>query len=242
MSLPQLIAKTEVFLKAVPADHGWEHARRVAENATRALFEEQISAAETETVIAAALLHDCDDRKFFQTQDYANARGLLTESGYNAEQVAAVIQMISYVSASASGNSTEDGGVVIPRWQLIPRDADRIEAIGHIGVERCYAYTRAQKRPVALATTARPTTQDELTALNCPARFREYVATCGKSESMIDHFYDKLLAISELSSGNGHLQQIARERHQVMVDWLFRFNLAHPQGDVADLAEGELEH
>jgi uncharacterized protein len=241
MSLPQLFAKTETFLSAVPADHGWTHARKVVVNAAHALMEEaDPTRDEFEEVIAAALLHDVDDRKFFQTEDYQNARTLLAEAGYAPARIERVVKMISYVSASSSGNNMPEGA---KKWQLIPRDSDRVEAIGHIGVERCYAYTRAQKRPVALAKTPRVTSAEALAAVDCPARFRQYVnsVSAARSESMIDHFYDKLLAISELTSGNGHLQQVARERHQIMVRWLFAFCRAHPEGEVLDLEAGELE-
>jgi uncharacterized protein len=249
MSIPKLFALTEKFLEAnnVPADHGWSHAKTVARNAMLAVMEEGVTTDLSEDIVNAALLHDVDDRKFFTTTNYQNARALLIEARYDAERIERVVLMISLVSASAQGNSTVDSeGKKIPSTYLIPRDADRVEAIGAIGVERCYAYTVAQKRPIALASTPRPQSREELAMLDVAARFHQYVeqgragvASKTQSASMIDHFYDKLLAITELSSGNCYLNIIAEERQAVMENWLLEWCKAHPAGDVADLEESE---
>jgi len=243
-NLSKLIHATKSFLTEhnVPADHGWVHAQTVATNATLAALEDASRPwSQTEEIIAAALLHDVDDRKFFTTSDYKNARSLLAVAGYTDERVERIINMVSFVSASKFGNSCVDTqGRDIPRWQLIPRDADRVEAIGMIGIERCYEFTRGRNQPIAIATTPRPQSREELRAMNIPERFRQYVANRGNSASMVDHFFDKLLAVTQLSSGNRYLEGVAKERHETMEDWLLQWCRAHPQNDhITDLEESE---
>lgn len=220
MSLTALFASTEEFfsLHNISDDHGWDHAFTVATSAVLA-----VSALTDEVprslIVAAALLHDTDDHKLFKTVAFSNARTLLENAGFSGAEITTTIEMISLVSASANGNTA-----VSPQWKLIPRDADRIEAIGKIGVDRCYLYTQARGQPVATINTPIVTCVAELAQVNCELRYAEYVRTNGRSISMIDHFYDKLLNIGGLGSGNLELQKIADHRHLYMLEWLFRVN------------------
>ena len=73
---------------------------------------------------------------------------------------------------------------------LFPRYADRLEAIGLIGVERTLEYTLKKGQPLFLEETAKGKTVDELNEIATKERYDSYVS---KSVSMFDHFYDKLL-------------------------------------------------
>lgn len=231
MSLTLLFDVTEKFFAEhkIPDDHGYKHAVDVAYLAMIAVQDSNDVARNIE-IVAAALLHDADDRKLFKTANFENAKTLLWRAGFKLDQIARIVEMIALVSASTNGNS-----VVEPAWKLIPRDADRVEALGVVGVKRCYEYTFRQKHPVATAKTAIATNHNELDKIDTRARFAAYVESRGNaSRSMIDHFYDKLLAI-HVQSGNKDLQKVADERREVMVDWLFTINTVRRDNPDADL-------
>jgi uncharacterized protein len=221
MSLPLLFDLTKTFFTEhkIADDHGWEHAFTVATSAVMAVSSMTECEIPKSLIVAAALLHDTDDRKIFSTQDFSNARKLLAAAEFTESDITGVIEMISLVSASSNGNT-----LVEPKWKLIPRDADRIEAIGEIGVHRSYVYTLVHGRPIATVATPIVTSLAELENVDCKARYAEYVRSKGQSLSMIDHFYDKLLSIAELGSGNAELQEIANTRYEYMVEWLFLVN------------------
>lgn len=199
-------------------DHGFVHATIVAQNAQDALDDNMDFPSEKYyLIVMAALLHDLDDRKLFpKNKNFENATGCLKEIKLAENDIEEVIKMISLVSASKNGNT-----VVNPLWMYIPRDSDRVEALGIIGIERAWEYTAYVKMPIVTKETELVTSDDELSKLDLKKRYQDYIAGGGVSRSMIDHMYDKLLNISTLSSGNTYLQFLANNRHNIMKKWLF---------------------
>ena len=128
------------------------------------------------------------------------------------------LQMISYVSASSNGNTIPEPAKTKP-WLLIPRYADRLEALGKIGVIRCWQFTRYIGAKYYTENTPRPTTKEEIKIYATPERFAHYK---GKSESLMDHVYDKLLHIG-FNSGNKYLDSQVYERMEVMYDLCLYF-------------------
>ena len=125
----------------IPPHHGVEHANIVHENAIQIMitYEPMLTMEQKIMISTAALLHDVDDRKYFpNNKNQENAREIMTKNmGHTPKMIDQIAELISYVKTS--------GSVVydisdIPKWKLIPRDADRIEAIGKIGVRRCLEY------------------------------------------------------------------------------------------------------
>lgn len=100
----------------------------------------------------SALLHDADDKKYFQTDKTKdNARkiiaGALEGSTFDVAHVTEeVLEMISYVSFSDNGNTIPARAQKSPEF-LWPRYSDRLEAIGAIGAVRCWQYNEEVKRP-----------------------------------------------------------------------------------------------
>lgn len=172
-------------------------------------------------VALAALLHEVDDRKLFDTTDYSNARCILKDIFEDSDNLIAiiplVIEMIDVTSCSKNGNSVAE-----PRWKLIPRDSDRIEAIGEIGIWRAYVYTIGVDRPMFDDETARVTNDEELALVATSKRFDQYQVV-KKSRTLIDHFYDKIVHIGDLQSKNPYLQKIADERMRPIKNFLFEF-------------------
>lgn len=101
-------------------------------------------ACDREIVSLAALLHDVDDHKLFCTEDNANARSFLSAHHIAPERIDLVCQTIESVSFSKNRGRkppTIEGRVV--------QDADRLDAIGAIGVARAFAYGGEHGRPLA---------------------------------------------------------------------------------------------
>ncbi len=171
--------------------------------------------------LAAALLHEVDDSKLFRKHDYEfyYAITFLRECGFDNDSIANIIRIISLVSASKNGNkSTEDPD------DLIVRDADRICALGKEGVVRCYQYTLSVGNPIITKDTLLPTTREELMLVATEERYTQYVARKGGSVSMTDHFYDKLLHIGEMGSGNNYLITLAEAECDYMIEWILKSN------------------
>ena len=86
-------------------------------------------------VALGALLHDADDHKLFHTENNANARRFLTEQGVDAEtadRICGAINAVSFSQNRGKRPETLEG-------QLI-QDADRLDAIGAVGIARTFAY------------------------------------------------------------------------------------------------------
>jgi len=118
--------------------HDADHSLRVYRNAV--MIAEEIRAGgkaepDPEIVALGALLHDADDHKLFQTENNANARRFLEETGLSAERVDRILAVINGVSFSQNQGkvpSTVEGKIV--------QDADRLDALGAIGVARTFAF------------------------------------------------------------------------------------------------------
>jgi uncharacterized protein len=186
----------------IDASHGIDHALAVLRHLDAAIEESSIEIGEKRLVAMrlAALLHDADDKKYFgKPKDgvkCVNARKIMSDAGASQEIVEDAVGMIELVSCSANGNSCPPEAQVHPEL-LWPRWADRLEAVGEIGVARCYAYNKHEgTTPLSSEGTPRVTTAAEVLALATPERFEAYQASGGGSASMLDHYYDKLLQVA----------------------------------------------
>ena len=100
-------------------------------------------ACSREIVALAALLHDADDHKLFSTSDNANARAFLRENQVPSEMADRICEVINAVSFSQNKDrrpETIEAKVV--------QDADRLDAIGAIGIARTFAYGGEHGRPL----------------------------------------------------------------------------------------------
>lgn len=201
--LAQLIRNVKQFCKLNNLDdsHGYMHFMRVLQHASNACKHENIQFIHKFAILLASLLHDVDDAKYFNTTNFANARSLLLMtneiSGDNlpafitSDWTELVIDMISLVSCSKNGNELPEN---YPQWTLIPRLADRLDALGEIGIERTIAFNNMKGRPMHDKNTKRAYTLVELNNIATLDRFNQYVN--GHAElTTIGHIYDKLIHI-----------------------------------------------
>ena len=113
--------------------HGLDHSMRVYKNAM--LLAETEPTADRFIVALSALLHDADDYKLFQTENNANARNFLKSANVDSETTDRICEVINSVSFSKNRGKkpeTIEGQIV--------QDADRLDAIGAIGIARTFAF------------------------------------------------------------------------------------------------------
>jgi len=181
--------------------HDFYHTVRVHNNAVAICREE---GGDMDTVRLAALLHDVDDRKLFGDNGMANARSFMTSHGIADEMqnsVCHIISQISFKGKDTVAPDTLEGRIV--------QDADRLDAIGAIGIARAFAYGGSRGRAMHIpAEKAKEDMTEE-----------EYFANQGTS---VNHFHEKLLKLRDLMN-TPTARRIADARHEYMVGYLDEF-------------------
>ena len=202
----ELIEKAQAYVKDKFENefsgHDYFHTLRVFKLAT---YIAQREGANVEIVQLSAFLHDVDDRKIspetYQTQ--ANARDFLSSNGVDdevAEDICQIIREISFGENDTVPKSLEGQCV---------QDADRLDAIGAIGIARAFAYGGNHNRHMY-----HPDIKPNLNMTK-----EEY----RKSESTtINHFYEKLFKLTALMNTPTALQ-IAKEREAYMQEFVAKF-------------------
>jgi uncharacterized protein len=206
---PDLIARTAAFVEekftGEGSGHDWAHIRRVW-LAARAFA--QAEGADATVTELAALLHDIADWKFHHGDEEAGpraARAWLLSQGADEALVARVEDIIREVSFKGAGVATPVGSLE----GACVQDADRLDAIGAIGVARAFAYGGHKGRP--LHDPAQPPVQH--------GTFAEYKSNGGPT---INHFYEKLLHLRERLH-TAAARRVADERHRFMEQFLAQF-------------------
>jgi len=204
-----LIEKTSVFVKQTLADseggHDWFHTLRVYKNA---LHIAQGEKSNVMVVALGALLHDIADSKFHDGDESVGptlAREFLEREGAEKELIEAVILIIGNISFKGGNKISE---YTSPELQIV-QDADRLDALGAIGIARTFNYGGFKNRK--LYDPAVPPRIDMT-----PEEYKKSKAPT------INHFYEKLLLLKDRL----HTQtakDIAAKRHAFMEDFLTQF-------------------
>ncbi len=205
-----LITRTADFVRAKflheGSGHDWEHIRRVWQVA-RALARDTPHANPLVTELGA-LLHDVADWKFHDGDEEAGPRASRAwlESQQAKENiiqaVEAIIREISFKGLGvATPMSTVEGELV--------QDADRLDAIGAIGVARAFAYGGHKGRPL----------HDPAVLPVVHNSFESYKQNTAPT---INHFYEKLLHLRERLHTPA-ARRVAEERHAFMEQFLTQF-------------------
>ena len=121
--------------------HGFDHSLRVYRNAM--LIAETEPAADRVLTALIALLHDADDHKLFQTENNANARRFLESVNTDPDTVERICEAINSVSFSRN----KDRKPATPEGRIV-QDADRLDAIGAIGIARTFAFGGKHAQPL----------------------------------------------------------------------------------------------
>ncbi|MFA7254151.1 MAG: HD domain-containing protein [Patescibacteria group bacterium] len=203
------IDKTARYVRTIfendTSGHDWWHIYRVWQLAKKIAEEEQ---ADMFIVEMAALLHDLDDFKFSEThENLAKTKFWLDKLEIPEVTKEQIIKAISTVSFKGAGVETKpktlEGKIV--------QDADRLDAIGAIGIARTFAFGGHRGNPI-YNPTAKPTMHSD---------FNEYKKSDG---TVINHFYEKLLLLKDRLNTES-AKKIGESRHQYLMDFLDEFML-----------------
>ena len=209
MNKQEVIEKTEKFVKdklyGEGTGHDWWHTLRVWQIAKKIGKEE---GADLFVIEIASLLHDIADWKFQDGGDDSVGAMIAKEwlEKFNVDD-----KIISYVCEIIIGVSFKGAGVKDKLNSIegkVVQDADRLDAIGAMGISRCFAYGGSKARQI-YDPTIKPKMHKS---------FEEYK----KGSPSINHFYEKLLLLKDrMNTKIG--KAIAEERHKFMESYLDRF-------------------
>ena len=209
MTNEQLIADTENFVKQTLANaeggHDWWHVYRVWQLAKNIAKTEKVNHLVVEL---AALLHDIADAKFHDGDESVGpriARNFLQNKGVDdatCEHVENIIANISF----GGGNEVKNFSSVELN---VVQDADRLDAMGAIGIARTFNYGGYKNRELY-----NPSIKPNLHMSK--AEYRNSTAPT------INHFYEKLLLLNDrMTTDTG--KQLAKKRHLFMMSFLEEF-------------------
>ena len=206
-----IIEATKVFVKATlkgaEAGHDWFHTLRVYNNARLIAKSESVNLY---IVTLGALLHDIADSKFHNGDDTVGprvARKFLLQHNVDSFVIDSVIDIINNISFNKSLETNNKPNSI----ELdVVQDADRLDAIGAIGIARCFNYGGFKNRKLF----------DPSIKPNLKMSKKEYK---NSKAPTINHFYEKLLLLSnKMNTKTG--KKIAKERHQFMTEYLDQFH------------------
>ena len=210
MDSKKLIEKTRLYVEKELADdgsgHDWWHVYRVWSIAKKIAQKEN---ADQTIVELAALLHDIADWKFNDGDESVGSRQVaawLNKNGVDPGLVDKVCEIISTLSYKGAGVATPmrtiEGKIV--------QDADRLDAIGAVGIARTFAYGGNKNRLMYHPKEA-PVMHES---------FERYKNNKGHT---INHFHEKLLLLKDRMNTES-AKKLAEQRHLFMENYLDRFH------------------
>ena len=211
MDKEKIIAATIAFvkkeLKNAEGGHDWFHIARVFKNSILISKDEKVDVF---VVSLAALLHDIADPKFYNGDETVGpkvATKFLKEQEVHEQIINHVVHIIKHISFK---NSFDKASEKFTSIELkVVQDADRLDAIGAIGIARCFNYGGFKNRGL----------YDPEIIPNLNMTKEQYK----KSDApTINHFYEKLLLLKDkMNTASG--KKIAVERHSFMETYLQQF-------------------
>jgi uncharacterized protein len=208
MNNTQIIQNTERFIeskfRSEGSGHDWFHVNRVRKMALRIGAEE---GCDLFVVEMSALLHDLDDWKLAGSENYETSKAKIWLDSMCVEQRISdhILQIIEEVSFKGADIETPVSSVEAATVQ----DADRLDAIGAIGIARTFTYGGHKSRLIYDPSIS-PVMHDD---------FQKYKSSTAPT---INHFYEKLLLLKDrMNTDTASI--IAEQRHQFMNDYLSQF-------------------
>ena len=209
MRRDQTIRRTIEFVKSslenAEGGHDWWHVYRVWQNAVHMAKQEK---ADMFIVQLAALLHDIADWKFHHGDDTVGpklAKEWLEKLGVDKDIIAHVCEIIQGVSFKRAGVESQ----MKTKEGMVVQDADRLDAIGAVGIARAFAYGGHKGREI-YNPEIKPEHHDS---------FEQYK---NSESTTINHFYEKLLLLKDLMNTET-AKNMAEGRHAFMEVFLKRF-------------------
>jgi uncharacterized protein len=196
-------------LKDAEGGHDWFHIERVYRNALSIAKDEECDLL---VVKLAALLHDIADSKFHPDASGGNeeigpkrAKVFLESEGVSSEIIEHVVQIIRNISFKGGNTERTFSSIELD----IVQDADRLDAIGAIGIARTFNYGGFKNRPLY-----DPSISPKLNMTK-----EEYKKSTAPT---LNHFYEKLLLLkNNMNTATG--KKLAQQRHRFMEQFLSQF-------------------
>jgi uncharacterized protein len=209
MSNENIVNKTILFVKEklenAEGGHDWFHIERVFKNAV-SISDNEV--CDVTVLKLGALLHDIADSKFHNGDETVGpkiAREFLESENLNEATIQHVINIIENVSFKGGNTEKTFSSVELN----IVQDADRLDAIGAIGIARTFNYGGFKNRPL----------YNPKIAPNLRMSKEEYK---NSEAPTLNHFYEKLLLLKDkMNTETG--KQMAKDRHQFMMTFLSQF-------------------
>lgn len=209
MDYSPIITTTENFVRKHLAGegtgHDWWHVERVRNTARHI---QQIEGGTLSIIDLALLLHDVGDRKVIgkDDDDCTIAEDFLRTQNLDEDTIQLIMEIIKNMSYSQSLNTNEKP--VSIEFQIV-QDADRLDALGAIGIARAFAFGGSRGRPLYNPEQAAATHQSR----------DEYIKSEG---STLHHFDEKLFLLKNLLNTRA-AKAIAADRDVYMHDFYQRF-------------------
>jgi len=206
-STDSTIQKTITYVKEILANaeggHDWYHIERVWNMAVN--IREVEGEGDLLTIELAALLHDISDAKFNGGDDEIGSQlayNFLMKNDIDRERTEHIQTIIKYVSYKGGFPQDRINSIEF----RIVQDADRLDAIGAIGIARAFNYGGFKNRPI----------YDPSISLQ---EYKDSKAYHRSNAPTINHFYEKLLKLKGLMNTETG-KRIAMERHNFMLQFL----------------------
>jgi len=220
MNRQEIIKKTELFVKQTLSKnstaHDWWHIHRVRNLAKRIARHE---GADIFIVELAVLLHDIGDYKFFQGDEEAGAAkvgGWLSSLEISPSLINKIMEITSQISFmhtlpdKGKGRGKKNSAIPTLSKELMSvTDADRLDAMGAIGIARAFTYGGFFNRPIYNPTVkpSKSITREEYKTTEAPS---------------INHFYEKLLKLKDMMHTKLG-RKMAKRRHRFLNLYLKHF-------------------
>jgi len=212
MTDAELVEKTIDFIKETlenaEGGHDWYHTQRVFKNTLLIAKDEEVDVL---VVSLGALLHDVADAKFHKGDERIGprkARKFLKTLGLPKKPISHVVNIVKHCSFKNSLSKHKKKRFNSRELQVV-QDADRLDAMGAIGIARAFNYGGFRNRPL----------YDPEIPPKPNMSKKEYKQAKGPT---INHFYEKLLLLRDrMQTKTG--KRLAEERHQFMLNYLEQF-------------------
>ena len=196
----QIIDFVKSELKLDNSGHNMLHIERVVSNALKIMENE---GGNEKIIITACYLHDCVDSKLFSDEAFQikKIKTLLSTKNYNTEEINEIIDIITSISFSKNKTLNSLNAQIV-------RDADRLDALGVMGIIRTIEYGNSKNRLFY--------EEENLNRCDNFVKFNNFTNTS------LSHFYDKLLKLYELMNTTTG-KKLALKRSKFLEQFLKEF-------------------
>ena len=209
MEKQEVIEKTATYIKSKQTSdssgHDWWHTYRVWQLAKKIAVKEE---ANLFVVELAALLHDIADYKLHGGDEEIGPRLAREWLEKLSVETSVIKHVTSIISTSSFKGANAKNQIATIEGQCV-QDADRLDAIGAIGIARCFAFGGAKGNVI----------YDPSIPVKIDMSEEEYKKA---DHTQINHFYEKLLLLKDRLNTKT-AKKIAEERHNVMERYLEQF-------------------